>query len=184
MPQPSLLGLDAGSLNHLFHCLPLKELLALSQSCKSFYNLITHEGLIWRYQLYRQFGLDLCAVASSTAQQQPLPRDICRLLVETAKQLRPLRFTAVYTDGGVDTGAPHYWCGPLRSVLLRRCQRPCTAVVSLAPALHTLKQPPPSPPCWRPAWICPSTNSTTGFHGHKLKRSPRPSPPMPCRCCC
>ncbi len=197
MPQPSLLGLDAGSLNHLFHCLPLKELLALSQSCKSLYNLITYEGLIWKYQLYRQFGVDLRSVASSTAQQQPLPRDFCRLLIETSKQLRPVRFTAVYTDGGVDTGAPYYWCGTLPRVLRGACS--CAATAGPAELSYHWRLPcksqlsrlrfrplgAPHNTVSRP-WVCPSTTSPAAFPWAppEPQQNPRPSPPIPCRCCC
>ncbi|GFR43573.1 hypothetical protein Agub_g4668, partial [Astrephomene gubernaculifera] len=131
--DPSLLLLDENALLHVSSFLiDARDLISLQLCCKLLYNLLQHSNSWEHVVKLNHGGIQLRFTAAP--QQQPagtssqaagpeasgsgagqaanlLPhyKGLYQLLHQSARYLHPVRFTAVITDGGVDTGRPHYW---------------------------------------------------------------------------
>ncbi|GLC68399.1 hypothetical protein PLESTF_000687400 [Pleodorina starrii] len=115
---PSLLDLDAFSLVHVSQFLTCpRDLGRLQCTCKALHRLLQASN-VWTKALKLNYGgvqlqhtAPAAAAASSSSERSVVPnKDLCRLLNRSVTEdLYPVRFVAVYTDGGVDTGTLHYW---------------------------------------------------------------------------
>ncbi|EFJ51072.1 hypothetical protein VOLCADRAFT_116642, partial [Volvox carteri f. nagariensis] len=120
--SPSLLLLDSFCLVHIAQFLTSpRDLVSLQRTCRTLHGLLQANS-VWANILklnYGGFQLQLVpSVAKGGTSSAPaavgpfrLPsfKYLCRLLQQSSQDLHPVRFVAIYTDGGVDTGTLHYW---------------------------------------------------------------------------
>lgn len=90
-----------------------RDLSSLQVTCRTLRDLLQPSD-IWAHILSLNYGgLQLQRIrgqAMADKSSESLPtKELCRMLKLSAQNLHPVRFVALYTDGGVDTGAHHYW---------------------------------------------------------------------------